>query len=143
MNRTFLALVVLSLGATLYVPAFAGSDPPHKPHDAYKSRAPSGGVPPNGGTGSNVMSEGTQAGAPGNIVTAAQTAVFRTHDMDGDRSISETEAANDPGLKEAFAKLDVNSNGALTADEFDKYEPKVSAVTGAAPTKPTEPEPKP
>ncbi len=102
---------------------------------------PHGGRPPaagagntvEGGTGSKSMDEGTQAGAPGNVVTAAEGTVMTGQDVDADGYISKAEAAKNGDLAKQFAKLDANRDGKLDETEFKGFTPGTSAVTGAAP----------
>jgi hypothetical protein len=86
-----------------------------------------------GGTGSKSMKEGTQAGAPGNIVTNAEATVMTGHDGDADGYISKAEAAKNGELAKRFAKLDTNGDGKLDESEFKAFTPGTSAVTGTAP----------
>lgn len=132
MNKLILAAVSLFL-STAAVSVTADD------HGASPDRKPSSGSGPQGGTGSKPMSEGLQVGAPGNIVTSAESSVMRSHDKDNDGVISADEASKDKSLNEVFATLDTNADGHLDAIEFDRYQIKDSAVTGAAPTRPPDP----
>lgn len=104
--------------------------------DPHGGRPPSAGdgTAPEGGTGSKAMKEGTQIGAPGNVVTAAEGSVMTGHDVDADGFISKDEAARNGDLKQQFAKLDANRDGKLDETEFKAFTPSKSAVTGATPS---------
>lgn len=103
--------------------------------DSHGGRPPSAGdaASKEGGTGSKAMNEGTQAGAPGNVVTAAEGSVMTGHDVDADGYVSKMEAQKNGDLAKQFAKLDLNADGKLDESEFKGFTPSVSAVTGTAP----------
>lgn len=142
MKTLVLAAAALYLSGAANLVLAADDPKDHDNHASDGARVPSGGQGPQGGTGSKPMSEGTQVGAPGNIVTATQSTMMRSHDQDGDGMINLEEAAKDPGLKKAFGKLDANQDSRLDETEFARYEVKESAVTGAAPVKPVDPKAK-
>lgn len=103
------------------------------------SKTPKHGVQPSGGTTTNPMAEGTEAGAPGGVVKATEAQSMKSHDVDANGMIDEKEAGRDPNLKEQFSKLDANGDGQLDRTEFDKFKVDASAASGSAKTKPVEP----
>lgn len=110
--------------------------------ESHGGRPPTAGTGVQGGTGSESMKEGTQIGAPGNIVTAAEGTVMTGHDADADGYISKSEAAKNGSLAKQFAKLDLNQDAKLDEKEFQTFTPDASAVTGNAPVHPKDAETK-
>jgi len=123
-------LILAAAAAALMAGAATAAGP--EPHGG---RPPSAGegVTSHGGTGSKSMQEGTQPGAPGNVVTAAEGSVMGGNDVDADGYVSKTEAQKNGDLAKQFSKLDANADGKLDESEFKGFTPSVSAVSGAAP----------
>jgi hypothetical protein len=101
--------------------------------DPHQGRPPSGGT---GSPGAETLDEGTQAGAPGNIVTATEGTVLQAQDGNSDGFVDREEARSNGDLARQFARLDTNHDQRLDAGEFQAYTPAASAVTGTAPTTP-------
>lgn len=134
----YVCALLIQVGGTVALTATA-ADAPALPHDAKEMRKPSGATEPSGPTGNKPMDESVKPGAPGNLVTTAESTMMRSHDANGDKMVSMEEAGKDPGLKDAFASLDTDRNGKLTEQEFSRYQIKKSAATGAAPLDPPPP----
>lgn len=130
-TRFLCAVLALTLVGTVGIAQAAETD-------AHGGRPPTAGAGPQGGTGSKTHMEGTQAGAPGNIVTAAEGTVMGGHDVDADGFISKAEAAKNGDLLKSFAKLDANRDDKLDEKEFAAFVPSTSATTGTAPVNPAD-----
>jgi hypothetical protein len=133
-----LAVVGALLGGTLSATGTVNAADPEKAEHGigHSPSSKPGNAPSGAATTTNTIDDSHEVGAPGAIVSATESASLRTHDKDSNGKISAAEAAKDPGLKDAFAKLDMNKDGSLDGAEFKKYQLKDSAVTGHAPLEP-------